>query len=217
MLSQSVQDYLKTIYKLQEDGVVSTTDIAKELKVSGASVTGMLKRLAGMNLVDYNSYKGVKLTNSGDKIALEIIRHHRLLELYLKEELGFSLDKVHDEACRLEHYISDEFAEKISNILGNPKFDPHGHPIPDKSGEIFDYVEVPLSEVEPGYEVIIRRLSDSDPKLLGYLEKSDLLPGVKIKVMEKAPFNGPITIHYKDNDKIIGNEVAKNIFVELQN
>jgi len=208
-----VQDYLKTIYKLQEGGVVSTTEIAKEMNVSGASVTGMLKRLASMKLVHYNSYKGVKLTETGLKVALEVIRHHRLLELYLSEELGFPLDKVHEEACRLEHFISDEFAERIDNLMNHPKFDPHGHPIPSKEGEILDIEEIPLNEVEPGKMVTISRLADKDPKLLGYLESNTLLPGTKIKVMEKAPFSGPITLLINDKEKIIGNEVAKSIYV----
>jgi len=216
MLSQSVQDYVKTIYKLQEGGLVSTTDIAKELKVSGASVTGMIKRLADMKLVHYSSYKGVKLTEAGEKVALEIIRFHRLLELYLKEELGFSLEKVHDEACRLEHFISEEFAEKITNILGDPKFDPHGHPIPTKDGKLPLYQEAILTEVNENSEVMIRRLGDSDPKLLDYLEKSGLIPGVFLKVIEIAPFNGPITITLNGKEKIIGNEVAKNLFVEYK-
>ncbi|MFH1052734.1 MAG: metal-dependent transcriptional regulator [bacterium] len=216
MLSQSVQDYVKTIYKLQADGLVSTTDISREMKVSGASVTGMIKRLAEMKLVHYSSYKGVKLTEAGDKIALEIIRHHRLLELYLREELGFSLDKVHDEACRLEHFISEEFAEKITDIMGDPKFDPHGHPIPTKDGKLPFYEELMLTEANENTRVMIRRLGDSDPKLLEYLEKSGLLPGVILKVVEKAPFNGPITIILNGKEKIIGHEVAKNLFVEVK-
>lgn len=216
MLSQSVQDYVKTIYKLQEDGLVSTTDIAKELNVSGASVTGMIKRLSEMKLVHYSSYKGVKLTDAGEKIALEIIRHHRLLELYLKEELGFSLDKVHDEACKLEHYISEEFAEKITDILGDPKFDPHGHPIPTKDGKLPNYKECILTEVKEHSKVMIRRLGDSDPKLLEYLEKSGLIPGVNLTIKEIAPFNGPITIEINGKEKIIGHEVASNLFVEIK-
>lgn len=216
MLSQSVQDYVKTIYKLQADGLVSTTDIAKELKVSGASVTGMIKRLDDMKLVHYSSYKGVKLTEAGEKVALEIIRFHRLLELYLKEELGFPLEKVHDEACRLEHFISEEFAEKITSILGDPKFDPHGHPIPTKDGKIPLYQEFMLTEAKDNTEVMIRRLGDSDPKLLEYLEKSGLMPGVNLKVVEKAPFNGPITVIINGKEKIIGHEVAKNLFVEVK-
>ncbi len=216
MLSQSVQDYVKTIYKLQVDGLVSTTDISREMKVSGASVTGMIKRLAEMKLVHYSSYKGVKLSETGEKIALEIIRHHRLLELYLKEELGFSLDKVHDEACRLEHYISEEFAEKITDILGDPKFDPHGHPIPTKDGMLPHYDELMLTDVEENTKVLIRRLGDSDPKLLEYLEKSGLTPGVELTVVEKGPFNGPITVLKNDYQKIIGHEVAMNLFVEVK-
>jgi DtxR family Mn-dependent transcriptional regulator len=213
MISQAVQDYLKTIYKLQVGGPVSTTEIAKELKVSGASVTGMLKRLAGMGMVDYNSYKGVKLTPSGAKIALEIIRHHRLLELYLKEMLGFPLDKVHAEACRLEHYVSKEFVERITEILGNPEFDPHGHPIPSKDGEMPETDEISLVDVDAGKSVTISRLADNDPRMLAYFEELELMPYKELKLLEKAPFNGPITLKYDDKEKIIGNEVAKNIFV----
>ena len=213
MISQAVQDYLKTIYKLQVGGPVSTTEIAKELKVSGASVTGMLKRLAGMGMVDYNSYKGVKLTSSGEKIALEIIRHHRLLELYLKETLGFPLDKVHEEACRLEHYVSKEFVERITDILGDPEFDPHGHPIPSRDGNIAETNEVSLVEVEAGKEVTISRLADNDAKMLAYFEELELMPLKKLIILEKAPFNGPITLKFGDKEKIIGNEVAKSIFV----
>lgn len=214
MISQAVQDYLKTIYKLEVSGPVSTTEIAKELKVSGASVTGMLKRLAGMGMVDYNSYKGVKLTESGKKIALEIIRHHRLLELYLKEMLGFPLDKVHEEACRLEHYVSKDFVDKITELMGDPDFDPHGHPIPSKEGELPETHEKPLVEVEAGKNVEISRLSDKDAKMLAYLEELKLIPGKKIMITEKAPFNGPLTLKFDDQEKIIGNEVAKNIFIK---
>ena len=215
MLSRSVQDYLKTIFKLQEGGAVSTTKISKELKVSGASVTGMLKRLSTMELVDYNSYKGVKLTEKGKVVALEIIRHHRLLELYLKEHLDFSLEKVHEEACRLEHYISEEFADKIDEIMGHPQFDPHGHPIPTKSGVLSEFEDKPLSEVEVGAHIQIKRLSDTDSQLLAYLEEMGLMPGVQLTVLEKAPFNGPVTVKFADETKIIGNEIAKNIFVIL--
>jgi DtxR family Mn-dependent transcriptional regulator len=214
MLSQAVQDYLKTIYKLQETGPVSTTKIAKELNISGASVTGMLKRLASMGMVDYNSYKGVKLTSNGEKIALEILRHHRLLELYLKEMLGFSLEKVHDEACRLEHHISPEFLEKIDDLLGNPQFDPHGHPIPQRDGNLPSLQENVLLEIDPGRTVTISRLADNDPEMLAYFETQGLVPSVVIQVMEKAPFNGPITIKLNGQNKILGNEVARNIYVK---
>lgn len=215
MLSQAVQDYLKTIYKLEETGLVSTTAIAKELNISGASVTGMLKRLSTMKLVDYNSYKGVKLTTEGRKIALEIIRHHRLLELYLKEALGFSLEKVHDEACRLEHVISPEFVEKINELLGNPEFDPHGHPIPTREGTINRNNEQMLVTVTSGDHVMIKRLSDSDSEMLAYFEKKGLVPNTTLKIIDKAPFNGPITAFYNGENQIIGNEIAKNIYIEF--
>ncbi len=214
MLSQAVQDYLKTIYKLEESGPVSTTKIAKELNISGASVTGMLKRLASMGMVDYNSYKGVKLTTNGEKIALEILRHHRLLELYLKEMLGFSLEKVHDEACRLEHHISAEFLQKIDDLLGNPEFDPHGHPIPQKDGILPEHDEIPLLEIDPGKTVNISRLADNDPEMLAYFESQGLIPKVSIQVIEKAPFNGPITVKLNGDNKILGNEIARNIYVK---
>lgn len=215
MLSQSVQDYLKTIFKLQEDGPVSTTRIAKELNISGASVTGMLKRLSAMKLVEYNSYKGVKLTDDGTKIALEILRHHRLLELYLKESLGFSLAKVHDEACRLEHYVSEEFVQKIDDLLGHPEYSPLGNPIPSKDGVVPDSKVKPLSEVPIDETVIIKRIADDDKEMVGYFEKMGLLPNVELKVLDKAPFNGPITINYNGKDQIIGNEIARNIFIGL--
>ena len=215
MISQAVQDYLKTIFKLQVRGPVSTTEIAKELKVSGASVTGMLKRLAGMAMVDYNSYKGVKLTEKGEKIALEIIRHHRLLELYLKEMLDFPLEKVHEEACRLEHYVSKEFVDKITELLGNPKFDPHGHPIPTKDGELNKSNEKSLVEIEVGKEVQISRLADDDSKMLAYLEDLNLVPTEMLKIIEKAPFNGPLTLKFNNQEIIIGNKVARNIFIRI--
>lgn len=215
MLSQAVQDYLKTIYKLQDiEDVVSTTSIAKEMNISGASVTGMLKKLSTMKLVDYNSYKGVRLTDDGVKIALEILRHHRLLELYLKESLGFSLAKVHDEACRLEHYVSDEFVEKIDSLLGYPQYSPLGNPIPSKEGVLPDNSSTSLVNVDLNKKYKIKRISDENTEMVDYFEKMGMLPGVEITVLTRAPFNGPMTIVYNDHEEIIGYEVAKNIFVE---
>jgi len=217
MFSESVQKYLKAIYKLEEEtGNVTTTGIAKELApLTGASVTGMLKRLSAMGLVDYNSYKGVKLTDSGRKISLEIIRHHRLLELYLKEMLGFSLEKVHEEADRLEKHISEDFINKIDDLLGKPGCDPHGHPIPTKKGEIADISETTLAASDAGKKYIIRWLGDDDEKMLAYFEETGLMPNVKLNLISKAPFNGPITIQYDGKELIIGNELASNIFVEV--
>jgi DtxR family Mn-dependent transcriptional regulator len=216
MLSQAVQDYLKTIYKLQEYGqVVSTTRIAKELNISGASVTGMLKRLSVMKLVDYSSYKGVRLTDDGTKIALEILRHHRLLELYLKESLGFSLAKVHDEACRLEHFVSEEFVERIDDILGHPEYSPLGNPIPSKSGVVPDNNSIPITEAEINKDYEIRRISDDNHEMVAYFEEMGLLPGMKIKVTSRSPFNGPITLIYDEREEIIGHEIGSNVFVSI--
>ena len=214
IISESVQDYLKTIHKLQTTEAVSTTDISKELDVSGASVTGMLKRLSTMGLVEYNSYKGVKLSLAGEKIALEIIRHHRLLELYLKEMLGYPLEKVHEEACRLEHAISDELGNKIAEMLGDPQYDPHGHPIPAKDGFMPLDSNKTLLSAGINQNVKIVKLSDHDPKLLEYLENMNLLPGVTVSVLHIEPFSGPVKIVVDGVEKIIGYEVANNIFVD---
>jgi DtxR family Mn-dependent transcriptional regulator len=215
MFSQAIQDYIKAIYKLQANGPVQTNDIAKEIGVSGASVTGMLKRLDSMKLVEYNSYKGVVLSESGNKVALEIVRFHRLLETYLREMLNYPLDRIHEEACRLEHFISEEFIEKITVQLGDPKFDPHGHPIPGRDGSIPDIPEISLSTLEPGTGYVISRLNDMDPKLLAYLESNGLMPGTTLEILEKEPFNGPLKLSYKSREKMIGYEVASNIFIHL--
>lgn len=215
MLSQSIQDYLKTIYKLEEHGSSTTMAISKMLNVSGASVTGMLKRLSEMKLVKYGKYKGVTLTEDGKKIALEILRHHRLIELYLKESLGFSLAKVHDEACRLEHYVSEEFVEKIDDMLGHPEFSPMGNPIPSKEGILPESHEIPLHDLELNTKAVIKRIGDEDPKMISYFEEIGLLPHQNIEVKDKAPFNGPITIKLNGFDKIIGMEIAESIFVEI--
>jgi DtxR family transcriptional regulator, Mn-dependent transcriptional regulator len=215
MLSQAVEDYLKTIYKLQDQGAAATTEIARVMNVSSASVTNMLKRLAGMGLVEYQSYKGVVLTQAGEKVALEIIRHHRLLELYLKEVMGYPWDKLHEEAERLEHHISEDFENKIEQILGYPTHDPHGDPIPTREGEIAQAVMDPLSEVETGRSVVVERVSDTDPDLLHYLEDIGLLPRAQLTVLDKAPFLGPITLRVENKEQVIGHSVASKVFVSL--
>lgn len=214
ILSQSIEDYLKAIFTLQSEGErASTTKIAASLEVSSASATNMIKRLSEMGLVDYQSYKGSKLTTSGKKIALEIIRHHRLLELYLLEVMGYSWDEVHDEAEKLEHHISEQFEDKIANLLDDPTHDPHGDPIPSKEGIMPQMDAQPLIEAEPNQEYILSRVKDQDPELLRYLEKIGMLPGIKIKLKEKAPFNGPLTLLVEHEEQAIGHDVAKNIFV----
>lgn len=214
ILSQAVEDYLKTIFKLQqEEEGVSTSRLAEAMEVSSASATNMIKRLAGLGLVDYESYKGAKLTDAGRKIALEIIRHHRLLELYLLEVMGYSWDEVHDEAEKLEHHISEQFEDKIAELLGDPTHDPHGDPIPTKDGIMPKVKERPLLQAEANQVYIIGRVKDQDPERLRYLEKEGLLPGARLAVTKKAPFNGPLTLQVEGEEKVIGQNLAKAIFI----
>lgn len=214
VLSQAVEDYLKTIFKLkpQKEGV-STTQLAKAMDVSSASATNMIKRLDKMGLVKYRSYKGASLTPAGCKIALEIIRHHRLLELYLLEVMGYSWDEVHEEAEKLEHHISEQFEDKIAELLNNPTHDPHGDPIPTKEGIMPKMEDLPLTQVTRQDRYIISRVKDQEPERLRYLEKEGLLPGVELQVKEKAPFEGPLTLLVEGGQKVIGHEMAATIFV----
>ena len=213
-LSQAVEDYVKTIYKLQQnvEGAVATTDIARAMDVASASVTNMLKRLSGMGLVAYESYKGVTLTPAGEKIALEIIRHHRLLETYLREILGYPWDKMHEEAEHLEHHISEEFETRIEEMLGYPTHDPHGHPIPTRDGRIAEPPGDPLPGFEAGRMVVIRRVADADPELLTYLESMGLMPHAAVEILSKAPFDGPLTLRIEGEERVIGHEVARHVF-----
>jgi DtxR family Mn-dependent transcriptional regulator len=215
MLSESVQDYLKAIYRLQEQaGSVSTSALAEAMGVAAASATGMVKKLAGLKLVRHNPYQGVVLTKAGEKMALEVIRHHRLLELYLAEALGYSWDKVHEEAERLEHVISEEFEEKIFEALGRPTRDPHGDPIPTKDGTMAGGRHDRLSDMEPGAMGVIRRVSDRSAEMLRYLGMRGLVPDATVEVVEKAPFNGPITVKTGETSHVLGRDLASHIQVE---
>lgn len=213
-LSQSVEDYLKAIFVLESEGeAATTTNIANALNVSSASVTNMLKRLAKANLLKHQSYKGAKLTAAGKKIALEILRHHRLLELYLKEVMGYSWDEVHDEAEKLEHHISEQFEDRIAELLNHPTHDPHGDPIPTKDGVMPEMAQLSISEAKKDTTYIIGRVKDQDPELLRYLEKIGIIPGVKIEVLEKAPFNGPVKVLLEDKEEVIGYAVASEVYL----
>ena len=215
MLSEAVQDYLKAIYKLQEQGgVVSTSNLAEAMEVTAASVTGMIKKLASLKLVRHSPYRGVVLSRGGQKMALEIIRHHRLLELYLAEALGYSWDKVHEEAERLEHVISEEFEEKIFEALGRPTRDPHGEPIPDKDGTVTAETRELLSDMEPGDTGVIRQVTDSTAEMLRYLGKLGLVPSAPVKIVEKAPFDGPLTVRTGRISHVLGRQLAGHIWVE---
>lgn len=219
MLSEAVQDYLKAIYKLGQDGQspVTTSLIAERLEVAPASVTNMVKKLAEMRLLEHTPYQGVELTAAGEKIALEIIRHHRLLELYLAETLGYAWDEVHAEADRLEHAISEEFEERIDQALGFPRVGAHGEPIPSKQGDIDNPRYQPLAELQPGQRAVVRRVSDRFPEMLRYMEEIGLKLGVQVEVREKAPFQGPLLLRIGGGRKkqSLGLEVASHIFVEV--
>lgn len=215
--SQSVEDYLKTIYKLESetpsDKGVSTSRLADKMGVANASVTNMLKRLSEMKMVKYESYYGSRLTDTGRKIALEIIRHHRLLELYLKEILGYSWDEVHDEAEKLEHHISEQFEDKIAELLNHPTEDPHGDPIPSKDGKMPKIKLKSLHSVPFETSYIVRRVKNQNPELLRYLEKQGLIPGVKVEVLDKEPFDGPVKLKVENQTITIANNIAEDIFV----
>jgi DtxR family Mn-dependent transcriptional regulator len=214
VLSQAIEDYLKAIHFLHlSEKKVSTSAIAERLDVAQASVTGMIKKLAEMKLVEHSPYHGVELTAAGEKIALEIIRHHRLLELYLAEAMGYTWDKVHDEAEKLEHVISEEFEDKIDEFLGRPTVDPHGAPIPTKDGQLPKVDCFALSEAEPGDRVVVRMVPGRDAEKLRYLGKIGLFPNIEIDVIDKAPFNGPVHIRVNDETHHLGHELANVILV----
>ena len=217
MITHAMEDYLKAIYLLQKKGVekISTSAIAQQMNVSAPSVTAMIRKLTSMGLLDHTSYQGVELTEGGEKIAKEIIRHHRLLELYLVEVMGFTWDKVHDEADNLEHVISEEFEEKMSEVLGNPTTDPHGHAIPTKDGNLKEVPYEPLAEIDSGSDVRVRRVNDDNPEMLRYLADLGLVPGAPVSVVTKEPFGGPLRLKVAQTEHYIGREVACNIFVEL--
>ncbi len=214
MATRAIEDYLKAIYKLSRKGEpVTTSALAERLKVSPASVTNMVKKLAAMNLLTHEPYRGVTLTPAGRKIALETIRHHRLIELYLAEALGLSWDKVHEEAERLEHVISEELEAAMAEALGHPTQDPHGAPIPTAEGQIEEPLHTPLAEVPPGEAVVVRQVSDEDPARLRYLGKLGLYPNTRVEVVDVAPFEGPLTLRVGDAEHVVGRELARSVFV----
>ena len=220
MLSQSIEDYLKVIYKLQHGSdaptQVTTSILAERMCVTAASATNMIKKLAEVNLLEYAPYKGVVLREAGKKIALETIRHHRLIELYLSEALGYSWDAVDAEAERLEHAISEEFEERIDRMLGYPTIGAHGEPIPDKNGQVEEQTYARLSDLDRGQRAVVKRVSDRDAAMLRYMDDIGLRLGTLVKVREKAPFRGPLTLLIEaDQPRTLGLEVAHHIFVDL--
>ncbi len=216
-LTAPMEDYLKAIYSLQQKGMNATTlALAKEMKVSPPSATSMMKKLADWKLVRHTLYLGVRLTPLGEKIALEVIRHHRLLELYLSHSLGYSWDEVHQEAEKLEHFISEDFESRMSQALGNPKRDPHGAPIPTKKGTWEEIPSFSLASASPKNCLIMQEVEDEDPELLRYLSQLGLYPGVEISVLEKHPFEGPLYLRIGKSHHYLGHKVADRIRVILK-
>jgi DtxR family transcriptional regulator, Mn-dependent transcriptional regulator len=213
-VSSSVQDYAKAIYSLGRSGEpVTTSALADRLDVSPASASAMVKRLASLGLVSHERYHGVTLTPSGERLALEVIRHHRLLELYLAEALGMPWDRVHDEAEVLEHAISPELSELIADKLGNPTHDPHGDPIPTREGRIDEGATRALAELQPGERGTFARISDSDPEMLRYLSRRGIVPGAELAVQGREPFGGPVTVVSAGRAHALGLPLARAIRV----
>jgi DtxR family Mn-dependent transcriptional regulator len=194
-LSGPVEDYLKAIYDLGRVGQsASTNDIAVRLAISPASVSGMVRRLADQGLITHEPYRGVRLTDSGRRAALRTLRRHRILECYLTEVLGFPWDRVHDEAEQLEHAASEELIERMAAALGDPLHDPHGAPIPSRDGRVEETPLRTLAEAVTGERVRVRRVQDEDAERLRYLAELGIRPGAIVRILDRAPFDGPITL-----------------------
>ena len=216
-LSRSVEDYLKVIYGLTEQGEpASTSAIADLLEVQPASVSGMIKRLAESGFAEHERYRGVRLTETGRQEALRIIRRHRILETYLHDRLGFPWEEVHGEAERLEHAASDRLIERMAGALEDPQHDPHGAPIPTAAGEIEAVEDATLADAPEGARVEIRAVQDEDADRLRYMEAKGLVPGVVLTVVAREPFNGPVTARIggaRGREQVVGYELAARIYV----
>jgi DtxR family Mn-dependent transcriptional regulator len=214
MVSESAQDYLKAIWKLQAaHGEATTSALAGELDVSPASATAMLKKLDKLGLVQHEPYHGAQLTPAGERVALEVVRHHRLVERFLVEALGVPWDEVHDEAERWEHVLSEELEQRMDAALGFPTTDPHGDPIPDAELRLAAVETTPLAAVEPGGSVTVQRVPDGDAALLRYLAEIGIVPGETIEVRAAEPFDGPVTIRVHRSNRSISRELAARIEV----
>jgi len=208
-LTRSVEDYLKAIYRLSPEGrPASTSEIAHLLELSPPSVSGMVKRLSELGLLEHAPYKGVQLTAEGRRAALRMVRRHRLIEAYLVQFLGYSWDTVHEEAERLEHAVTDKLVERMAGALGHPSTDPHGDPIPEADGSIHEPACTPLSEVQVGETIEIRRVDESQPERLRYLASLGLRPGVVVTLLDRQPFGGPVTLEAAGERHILGHELA---------
>jgi DtxR family Mn-dependent transcriptional regulator len=208
--SSAVEDYAKAIYALeQRAGAVSTNSLAERLGVTPGSASGMVKRLGELGLVEHRPYHGVSLTEAGRRVALEVMRHHRLLELYLVKSLGVPWDRVHQEAEVLEHVLSEDLEELIAAALGDPTHDPHGDPIPTRDLRIEEGDSESLQALEPGDWARFTRVSDSDPEMLRFLAERGIAPGDEFEVLDKQPFDGPLFVRFGDDVHVLGGRLAR--------
>jgi DtxR family transcriptional regulator, Mn-dependent transcriptional regulator len=216
--SEAVENYAKAIYSLQHRGggePVATNDLADRLEVTPASASGMIKKLADLGLVAHVPYKGVQLTANGERLALEVLRHHRLLELYLADQLGVPWDRVHEEAEALEHVLSEDLEARIAAKLGNPTRDPHGDPIPNAQLQVEERATRSLTELSAGDRGRFVRISDSDPAMLRYLSDRGVQLGDELEVVERQPFDGPLTVRFDDTLQVLGGSLAAAMRVEV--
>ena len=218
-LSGPVEDYLKAIYEIERVGdPASTNDIALRLAISPASVSGMVRRLADQGLITHEPYRGVRLTSDGRRAALRTLRRHRILECYLTEVLGYPWDRVHEEAERLEHAASEVLIERMAAALGDPAQDPHGAPIPTRDGRVEEGTLRTLADGAQGDRLRVRRVEDEDAERLRYLAELGIRPGALVRILDKAPFEGPITLWVDDAGggatRAIGAGLAQQVFVE---
>jgi DtxR family Mn-dependent transcriptional regulator len=216
-LSESIENYAKAIYalELRGNGAVTTNALAERIGVTPASASGMVKKLDELKLVTHVPYRGVKLTSQGRRVALEVLRHHRLLELYLAESLGVPWDRVHDEAEVLEHVLSEELEELIATKLGNPTHDPHGDPIPSRELRIEEGETESLATLDIGVKGVFVRISDSDPEMLRHLAERGITPGDDFEIVDRQPFGGPLFARFGDSVHALGGELAGAMRVEL--
>jgi len=209
-----MEDYIKAIYRLEAAASpVGTNDLAAAMGVAAASATSMVKALTRLGMADHTPYHGVRLTPAGERVALEVIRHHRLIERYLQEFLGFGWDEVHDEADLLEHAISERLEERLAERMGNPLTDPHGDPIPTRDGAIAEQPLVPIASLPHGTEAVVGRVTTHDPDKLRYLATLGLVPGSAITLLDTAPFGGPVRLRVAGSERSIGPALAGEVLV----
>lgn len=214
--NEAFEDYAKAIHALaaREPGPVGTTVLAERLDVSPGTVTAMLKRMDAAGLVRHEPYRGVELTEAGERVALEVIRHHRLIESYLAEALGMPWDRVHDEAEVLEHYISEELEERMAAALGDPRHDPHGDPIPSRELVVDKTPGMPLTALEPGVSARFSRVSDARPEMLRFLDECSIRPGVVLRMVRREPFGGALVVEHEGTEHAIGPDLAERMQVD---